>query len=150
MLSQRGINNGFFRLEVVPTTVNYSSSPNPLFIRSHLKMTWDVNGGRSESVTLGTDLDKNHIYKVQFTPGNGAINSTLSLYGFTTLSVDVPNSILGFLSSGPLNAGLGGDEGFVGCIESGRNIQLTDSSPVAVNIKTNCTLDYQLGCPPKG
>ena len=150
MLSQRGINNGFFRLEVVPTTVNYSSSPNPLFIRSHLKMTWDVNGGRSESVTLGTDLDKNHIYKVQFTPGNGAINSALSLYGFTTLSVNVPNSILGFLNSGPLNAGLGGGEGFVGCIESGRNIQLTDSSPVAVNIKTNCTLDYQLGCPPKG
>ena len=111
-------------------------------------MTWNVNGVRSESVTLGTDMDKNYIYKVQFTPGSGAINSTLSLDGLTQLSVDVPNSILGFASSGPLNAGLDGGEGFVGCIESGRNIQLTGS--VAVNIRTNCTLDYQLGCPPKG
>ena len=112
-------------------------------------MTWNINGVRSQSVTLGTDLDKNYIYKVQFTPGSGAINSTLSLDGLTQLSVDVPNSILGFASSGPLNAGLDGGEGFVGCIESGRNIQLTDSV-TAVNIRTNCTLDYQLGCPAKG
>ena len=151
MLSQQGTNNGFFVLEVVPTIVNYSSTPSPLFIRSHLKMTWNINGER-EVITLGTDLDKNFPYKVQFIPGNGAINSTLTLDGLET--VDISNSILGFQNSGPLMAGydVTGGEGFVGCIISGTNIQLTDTGPPGsvINIKKNCPLDNQLGCPKKG
>ena len=153
LLSQQGTNNGFFVLEVVPTIVNYSSTPSPLFIRSHLKMTWNINGER-EVITLGTDLDKNFLYNVQFIPGNGAINSTLRLGGFSTQSVDISNSILGFQSSGSLMAGhdVTGGEGFVGCIISGTNIQLTDTGlpGSVINVKKNCPLDNQLGCPKKG
>ena len=153
MLSQKGKNNGFFALEVVPTTVNYSSTPDPLFIASHLKMSWDINGV-TDFITLGKDLDRNFIYKVEFSPGSGAINSTLSIGGFPILSVDIPNSILGFEGSGPLMAGSSviDGEGFVGCIESGRNILLSNTGGPGtfVDVKDNCTLDYQLGCPQKG
>lgn len=147
MLSQKGTNNGFFLLEVVPTVVNYSTPLSPLFIRSHLKMTWNVNGVR-EFITLGSDLDKNFKHTVQFTPGSGSVNSTLRLSGITSSSVDVPNSILRFSNSGPLYAGfdVSGGEGFVGCIKSGTNIQLTDTG-IAINIKRNyCPLN----CPAKG
>ncbi len=149
LLDQKGTSNDFIQLEVVPTTVNYSVTP-VLFIRSHLKMTWKING-MQDSVTLGRDLDQNIIHKVQFTAGSGGINSTLILTGLTTLSVDIPNSILGFVSSGPLFAGspVSGGTGFVGCIISGRNIQLKKTN-TSINIKENCTLDNQLGCPAKG
>ncbi|XP_078349853.1 uncharacterized protein LOC144634690 [Oculina patagonica] len=149
LLDQKGTSNGFIRLEVVPTTVNYSVTP-VLFIRSHLEMTWKINGIQ-DSVTLGRDLDRNIVHKVQFTAGSEGINSTLILTGLTTLSVDIPNSILGFVSSGTLFAGYsasGGGTGFVGCIISGRNIQLRKTL-TSVNIKENCTLDNQLGCPAK-
>ena len=41
LLSQKGTNNGFFTLEVVPTVVNYSHTPT-LFIASRLRMTWEI------------------------------------------------------------------------------------------------------------
>ena len=150
MLSQKGTNNGFFLLEVVPTVVNYSHMPT-LFIPSHLKMTWDISGAR-EFVTLGTKLDQNFNFKVEFAPGSGAINSSLRLQGPSSSSVNVPNSILEFSSSGPLRAGQPDDgEGFVGCIESGNNILLRDNGPgTFVDVNSNCTLDYQQGCPTKG
>lgn len=150
LLDQKGTSNGFIRLEVVPTTVNYSVTP-VLFIASHFKMTWSINSIQ-ESVTIGKDLDKNIIYKVQFTAGSRGTNSTLSLTGLTSFSVDIPNSILGFINSGPLFVGYpvsGGGTGFVGCIISGRNIPLVKTI-AALNIKKNCTLDNQLGCPTKG
>ena len=150
LLDQKGTSNGFVRLEVVPTTVNYSVTP-VLFIASHLKMTWSINS-LEESVTLGKDLDQNIIYKVQFTAGSGGTNSTLSLTGLTSFSADIPNNIIDFTNTGPLFVGYsvsGGSTGFVGCIISGTNIPLakTDTS---ININENCTLDYQLGCPTKG
>ena len=98
MLSQTGTNNGFFTLEVVPTVVNYSHTP-ILFIASHLRMTWEISGTR-QFVTVGTKLDQNFNYKVEFVAGSGAINSTLTLTGIS--SVDVPNSIFGFRNSDPL------------------------------------------------
>ena len=150
LLDQKGTSNGFIQLEVVPATVNYSLTP-VLFIASHLKMTWKVNNIQ-DSVTLGKDLDQNIIHKVQFTAGSGQINSTLSLTGLTSSSVDIPNSILDFTNSGPLFAGYpvsGGGIGFVGCIISGRNIQLS-RGPSSLNIMENCTLDNQLGCPARG
>ena len=148
LLSQKGTNNGFFTLEVVPTVVNYSQTPT-LFIASHLRMTWEISGTR-QFVPVGTKLDQNFNYKVEFVAGSGAINSTLTLTGIS--SVDVPNSILGFRNSGPLRAGqpISAGQGFVGCIGSGTNIQLRDSGPgTFFNIK-NCTLDNQQGCPDKG
>ena len=150
LLDQKGTSDGFIQLEVVPTTVNYSLTP-VLFIASHLKMTWKVNNIQ-DSVTLGKDLDQNIIHKVQFTAGSGEMNSTLNLTGLTSSSVDIPNSILGFTNSGPLFAGYPvsvGGIGFVGCIISGRNIQLS-RGPSSLNIKENCTLDTQLGCPARG
>lgn len=142
LLGQKGTNNGFFTLEVVPTVVNYSHTPT-LFIASHLRMTWEISGTR-QFVTVGTKLDQNFNYKVEFVAGSGAVNSTLALTGIS--SVDVPNSILGFSNSGPLRVG----QGFIGCIGSGTNIQLRDSGPgTFFNIK-NCTLDNQQGCPDKG
>ena len=125
LLDQKGTSNGYIRLELVPTTVNYSVTP-VLFIASHLKMTWSINSIQ-ESVTLGKDLDQNIIYKVQFTAGSGGTNSTLSLTGLASFSVDIPNSILDFTNTGPLFVGSpvsGGGTGFVGCIISGRNIPL--------------------------
>ena len=151
LLDQKGTSNGFVRLEVVPTAVNYSVTP-VLFIASHLEMTWKING-LQDSVTLGKDLDKNIIHKVQFTAGSGGTNSSLILTGLQSFSVEIPNSILGFVNSGPLFAGYpvsGGEIGFVGCIISGRNIQLTKNAQTSLNIKENCTLDNQLGCPAKG
>ena len=151
LLDQKGTSNSFIRLEVVPTTVNYSVTP-VLFIASHLEMTWSINSIQ-ESVVIGKDLDKNIIYKVQFTAGSGGTNSTLSLTGLASFSVDVPNSILSFTNSGPLFVGLpvsGGRTGFVGCIISGTNIPLVKSAVTSFNINENCTLDYQLECPPKG
>ena len=150
MLDQKGLNNGFVRLEVVPTTVNYSVTP-VLFIASHLKMTWS-NNSLEESVTLGKDLDQNIVYEVQFTAGSGGTNSTLSLTGLASFSADIPNNILDFTNTGPLFAGSpvsGGGIGFVGCIISGRNIPLVKSH-TSINISENCTLDYQLGCPTIG
>jgi len=150
LLDQKGPSNGFVRLEVVPTTVNYSVTP-VLFIASHLKMTWSINS-IEESVTLGKDLDQNIIYKVQFTAGNGGTNSTLSLTGLASFSAAIPNNILDFTNTGPLFAGSpvsGGGTGFVGCIISGRNIPLVKTG-TSINISENCTLDYQLGCPTKG
>ena len=41
LLSQKGTNNGFFTLEVVPTVVNYSHTPT-LFIASRLRMNWEI------------------------------------------------------------------------------------------------------------
>ncbi|XP_078379883.1 uncharacterized protein LOC144662811 [Oculina patagonica] len=148
LLDQKGTNDGFIRLEVVPTAVNYSVTP-VLLIASHLEMNWKINGIQ-DSITLGKDVDQNTIHKVQFTAGSRGINSTLILTGLTTLSVDIPNSILGFVNSGPLFAGtpVSGGIGFVGCIISGRNIQLRNTV-TSVNIKQNCTLDNQLGCPAK-
>ena len=151
LLDQKGTSNGFVRLEVVPTTVNYSITP-VLFIASHLKMTWKISSVQ-DSVILGKDLDKNILYKVQFTAGSGQVNSTLTLTGLTAQSVQIPNTILGFVNSGPLYAGypVSGGEGFVGCIISGRNIQLVKTiSDSSVNIKEICPLDNQLGCPAKG
>lgn len=151
LLDQRGTSGGFFRLEVVPTTVNYSVTP-VLLIKSHLEMTWKINGIQN-FITLGKDLpmDKNIIHQVQFSAGSGVINSTLKLTGLTSPSVDIPNSILDFVNTGPLYAGypVSGETGFVGCIESGRNILLVKTGS-SVNIKDNCTLDDQLGCPSKG
>ena len=112
-------------------------------------MTWEISGTR-QFVTVGTKLDQNFNYKVEFVAGSRAINSTLALTGIS--SVDVPNSILGFRNSGPLRAGqpVSAGLGFVGCIGSGTNIQLRDSGPgTFFNIK-NCTLDNQQGCPDKG
>ena len=150
LLDQKGTSNGYIRLELVPTTVNYSVTP-VLFIASHLKMTWSINSIQ-ESVTLGKDLDQNIIYKVQFTAGSGGTNSTLSLTGLASFSADIPNSILDFSNSGPLFVGSpvsGGGTGFVGCIISGRNIPLVKTI-TSININENCTLDYRLGCPSKG
>ena len=150
LLDQKGTNNGFVRLEVVPTTVNYSVTP-VLFIASHFKMTWSINS-LEESVTLGKDLDQNIIYKVQFTAGSGRTNSTLSLTGLKSFSVDIANNILNFTNGGPLFVGSpvsGGGAGFVGCIISGRNIRLAKGG-TSINISENCTLDYRLGCPIKG
>lgn len=152
LLSQQGSKNDFFLLEVVPTLVNYSVRHLPLFIPSHLKMTWEINGIR-EFVTVGTDLDKNDFnHLVRFNPGNGVINSTLSV---GTLTVEVSNRILGFVNSGPLFAGLdfsgSGADGFVGCIESGTNIVLDASGGVApVGVINSCPLDSPSGCPKKG
>ena len=104
-------------------------------------MTWKING-LQDSVTLGKDLDKNIIHQVQFTAGSGGTNSSLILAGLTSLSVDIPNSILGFVNSGPLFAGCpvsGGGIGFVGCIESGRKIQLRKNAQTSLNIRENCT-----------
>ena len=118
MLDQKGTSNGYIRLELVPTTVNYSVTP-VLFIASHLKMTWSINSIQ-ESVTLGKDLDQNIIYKVQFTAGSGVT-------GLASFSADIPNSILDFTNTGSLFVGSpvsGGGTGFVGCIISGRNIPL--------------------------
>ena len=152
LLSQQGPNSDFFLLEVVPTVVNYSVTPLPLFIPSHLKMTWEVNGIR-EFVTLGTDLDRNDFnHLVRFNPGDDVVNSTLSVGG---LMVDVSNRILGFVNSGPLFAGLdfrgSGAEGFVGCLESGKNILLDVGGGVLpVGIINSCPLDSPSGCPQKG
>ena len=151
LLDQKGTNNGYVRLEVVPTTVNYSVTP-VLFRASHLKMTWSINSAE-ESITLGTDLDQNIIYKVQFTAGSEGTNSTLSLTGLTSFSVDISNNILDFTNTGPLFVGLpvsGGGAGFVGCIISGKNILLVKSESFSINISENCTLDYLLGCGIKG
>ena len=151
LLDQKGTDNGFVRLEVIPTTVNYSVTP-VLFSASHLKMTWSINS-LEESVTLGKDLDQNIIYKVQFTAGSGGTNSTLSLTGLTSFSVDISNNILNFTNTGPLFVGLpvsGGGAGFVGCITSGKNIPLVKRSESSFNINGNCTLDYLLGCGIKG
>lgn len=147
LLDQKGSSNGFVRIEVVRTTVNYTRTP-VLFIPSHLRMTWKVNG-TEESVTIGKDLDKNILHQVQFTPGSGQVNSTLTLSGLTTQFVQMPNTILEFVSSGPLYAGnhISGGEGFVGCITSGQNIPLPDS--ISVNVNANCPLG-QSGCPAKG
>ena len=149
LLDQKGTNNGFVRLEVVPTTVNYSVTP-VLFIASHLKMTWSINS-LEESVMLGEDLDQNFIYKVQFTAGSGGTNSTLSLTGLRSFSVDIANNILDFTNTGQLFVGspVSGGVGFVGCIMSGRNIPLVKKD-ASINIIENCTLDYRLGCPIKG
>lgn len=146
LLDQKGSSNGFVRIEVVRTTVNYTRTP-VLFIPSHLRMTWKVNG-TEESVTIGKDLDKNILHQVQFTPGSGQVNSTLTLSGLTTQFVQMPNTILEFVSSGPLYAGnhISGGEGFVGCITSGQNIPLPDS--ISVNVNANCPLG-QSGCPAK-
>ena len=70
LLSQKGTNNGFFTLEVVPTVVNYSHTPT-LFIASHLRMTWEISGTR-QFVTVGTKLDQNLNYKVEFVSGSGS------------------------------------------------------------------------------
>ena len=70
LLSQTGTNNGFFTLEVVPTVVNYSHTP-ILFITSHLRMTWEISGTR-QFVTVGTKLDQNFNYKVEFVAGSGS------------------------------------------------------------------------------
>ena len=94
MLDQKGPNKSFVRLEVVPTTVNYSVTP-VLFIASHLKMTWSLDS-LEVSVTLGKDLNQNIIYKIQFTTGSGGTNSTLSLTGLASFSADIPNNILDF------------------------------------------------------
>ena len=150
LLSQQGLDSDFFLLEVVPTVVNYSVTLMPLFIPSHLKMTWKVNGIK-EFVTLGTDLDRNDFnHLVRFDPGDDVVNSTLSVGGLT---VEVSNRILGFVNSGPLFAGVdfgdSGAEGFVGCIESGTNIQLDSGSGVGV-INNSCPLDSPSGCPQKG
>jgi len=149
LLDQKGPNNGFVRLEVVPTTVNYTVTP-ALFIASHFKMTWSINS-LEESVTLGKDLDQNIIYKVQFTAGSGGTNSTLSLTGLASFSADIPNNIKNFTHTGSLFAGspVTGGTGFVGCIISGSNIPLAKSVS-SINISENCTLDYQLGCPTRG
>lgn len=147
LLDQKGTNNGFVRLEVVPTIVNYSVTP-VLFNASHFKMTWSINSSE-ESVTLGKDLDQNIIYKVQFTAGSGGTNSMLSLTGLTSFSVDISNNILDFTNTGPLFVGSGGGAGFVGCIMSGKNIPLVKSI-TSININDNCTLDYLLGCGIKG
>ena len=151
LLSQQGPNSDFFLLEVVPTLVNYSVTLLPLFIPSHLKMTWEVNGIR-EFVTVGTDLDRNDFnHLVRFNPGSGVINSTLSV---GTLTVEVSNRILGFVNSGPLFAGLdftgSGADGFVGCIESGTNIVLDASGVPPVGVINSCPLDSPSGCPKKG
>ena len=149
MLDQKGTNNGFARLEVVPTTVNYSVTP-VLFIASHFKMTWSINSSE-EWVMLGKALDQNIIYKVQFTAGSRGTNSTLSLTGLESFSVDISNNILDFTSIGQLSVGspVSGGVGFVGCIMSGRNIPLVKKD-TSIDISENCTLDYRLGCPTKG
>ena len=147
LLSQSGTGNGLFLLRVVLTSVNYSISP-PHLISSHLEMTWKI-GNIQESVSLGKDLDQNVVYKVQFTPGNGVRNSTLQLDGLETFSVDISDGILNFKNSGPLYAGfdpISGEAGFVGCMESGANIDLTPSD-TSVDVSKNCSLDKQIGCP---
>ena len=70
LFSQKGTNNGFFTLEVVPTVVNYSHTPT-LFIASRLRMTWEISGTR-QFVTVGTKLDQNFNYKVEFVAGSGS------------------------------------------------------------------------------
>ena len=55
LLSQKGTNNGFFILEVVPTVVNCSHTLT-LFITSHLRMTWEISGTIQSRKKAGSEF----------------------------------------------------------------------------------------------